>query len=261
MDWHARYIQQASWTSQLRRHVFGRLDPRPGLTVLEVGCGTGAVLVALASELPAAARELHAAAAPGQIKFYGLDIDTVALNASRTNAPTATLTCGDAHHLPYGDRTFDLVCCHYLLLWLDDPLQALHEMQRVLRPGGWLAAFAEPDYGGRVSHPEWFDQLGQLQEQNLRRQGAETHMGRQLRSFFNQLDLEQVESGVLGAQWSEPASEIDMDGEWLVIEEDVRELLTKQELDEYRRLEKQSRRDGERVLFVPTFYAFGQKTA
>jgi hypothetical protein len=44
MDWHSRYLQQAGWTSKLRGYLFQRAGVDKASRVLEVGCGTGAVL-------------------------------------------------------------------------------------------------------------------------------------------------------------------------------------------------------------------------
>jgi len=66
------------------------------------------------------------------------------------------LSGGDASRLPFADGFFDLTYCHYLFLWLKHPLQALQEMKRVTRPGGWVATFAEPDYEGiSLIPPHW----------------------------------------------------------------------------------------------------------
>jgi len=44
MNWHARYTQQANWTRELRKHIFERTGIKTAERVLEVGCGTGAIL-------------------------------------------------------------------------------------------------------------------------------------------------------------------------------------------------------------------------
>jgi ubiquinone/menaquinone biosynthesis C-methylase UbiE len=51
---------------------------------------------------------------------------------------------GDAHHLPFDDNSFDVVTCQTVLIHLEAPQKALHEMKRVLRPGG-IVICAEPN--------------------------------------------------------------------------------------------------------------------
>src|SRR5512142_2081219 len=98
MNWHERYLQQAAWTLQLRSYLFGKCNLPGARRVLEVGCGTGAVIGKTVSE--------------GGI--YGLDIAYASLHECQRHAPAALLTCGDALHLPYASSTFDITFCHYL---------------------------------------------------------------------------------------------------------------------------------------------------
>jgi cyclopropane fatty-acyl-phospholipid synthase-like methyltransferase len=44
VDWHARYLQQARWTRPLREYLYGKAGVDSARRVLEVGCGTGALL-------------------------------------------------------------------------------------------------------------------------------------------------------------------------------------------------------------------------
>jgi ubiquinone/menaquinone biosynthesis C-methylase UbiE len=134
MDWHSRFLQQASWTRDLRQYVFEQAGLNQARSVLEVGCGTGAVLSGLVT--PAVQ--------------HGLDLDCARLLEAHTHAPRAVLTCGNALALPYPPAVFDITFCHFLLLWVRDPLQALDEMKRVTRPGGAVLALAEPDHDSRV---------------------------------------------------------------------------------------------------------------
>ena len=123
--------------------------------MLEVGCGTGAIL----SELPA------------HLSINGLDIDPVGLKQCLINAPIVPLVEGNALQLPYANNSFDVVYCHYLLLWVRDPLQALLEMKRVTKPGGNIIAFAEPDYTARIDKPEELVQLGKWQTEIAKKAG------------------------------------------------------------------------------------------
>jgi len=245
VDWHSRFTQQARWTEGLRRYLFERAGLASGQRLLEVGCGTGALLSRLAAWDP---------------QIHGLDIDGEFLRQAQRYAPAAALAQGDAHRLPYSDASFDNVCCHFLLLWVHDPVKVVSELTRVVRPNGWVLALAEPDYGGRVDHPEEMIQLGEMQEAALRRQGAETRLGRRLGALFHAAGLHDVETGVLGGQWREVPSPEELAQEWAVLQAELEGEITAHELARLQQIDKQAWARHERVLFVPTFYALGRKS-
>ncbi len=179
MNWHERYVLQAGWTHSLREYVFNRCRLPSGRRVLEVGCGTGAVL----ADLPTRGPEIH-----------GLDLALSSLQTCREHAPVAQLVCGEARSLPYRNGAFDITFCHFLLLWIPNPLQALLEMKRVTASSGYVIAFAEPDYDGRQDAPAELEWLGQRQNEALRRQGAALHRGAELAGLFQQAGIPLLES-------------------------------------------------------------------
>lgn len=243
MNWHARFRQQAQWTRPLRAHLFARFGVMSAARVLEVGCGTGALL----EDFPPEQRG----------SLHGLDRDRAILQEAAQNAPGVALLCADGHSLPYAGACFDLVFCHYLLLWTRDPLRILTEMRRVTRPGGVVLALAEPDYGGRVDYPPELEAAGRLQAEALRAQGADPEIGRKLTGLFVRAGLQQVEAGILGSEWRVPAPE--PDGlEWEVLQSDLAAFLPAGELDALRQREREAYQRGERILFVPTFFACGR---
>ena len=174
-EWHAWFTQQASWTQQTRRWLYRQARLSQANDVLEVGCGTGVIAEELARLGPA--------------RVMGLDIDPAMLTFTRQWESRVTYVQGDIHTLPFPDGVFDIVACHYLLLWLAEPVQGVREMARVARPGGHVLACAEPDYGGRIDHPPELVRLGQLQVDALRRHGADPEMGRRLGELFAAADL------------------------------------------------------------------------
>lgn len=251
VDWHQRFTQQARWTEELRRYLLNSIDLSRVNSIIEIGIGTGAVLNSIQSLI--SSREGK------QFQIFGLDVNLNHLQQAAKFTPDALLVCGDAHQLPYLDSAFDIAYCHFLLLWVANPKAVLEEMKRVIRSGGWIMALAEPDYGGRIDYPEKLIELGQLQEQALRLQGAETRVGRRLQGLFYQVGLESIDAGILGAQWRKQATATGMEQEWKVTRADLESILTQGEIERYYQLDKDAWESGERVLFVPTFYAIGQK--
>jgi len=245
-DWHKRFTQQARWTADLRNYLFGQIKIEKARRILEVGCGTGAILADLPRVVPLQ---------------VGLDINRSHLEATMRNSIEASLTQGDAHTLPYPDGCYDLSFCHFLLLWVADPIQVVREMARVTRPGGAVMALAEPDYGGRIDYPATLSQLGVWQTSSLREQGADPLIGRKLAGIFYQAGLQTVQSGVLGGQWSGPPDWDHWESEWMVLDSDISktsEFINSSEVSKLKAVDRSAYERGERVLFVPTFYAWGR---
>ncbi|MEW6180126.1 MAG: class I SAM-dependent methyltransferase [Chloroflexota bacterium] len=241
MDWHQRFTQQARWTAQLRSYLTKKAGIHPHHRVLEVGCGSGAVL----SDFKA--HPFH----------FGLDINFENLHLARPRIATAQLTCGDAHHLPYPDGSMDFTICHFLLMWVNGE-EAVKEMRRVTRRGGAVIAMAEPDYGGRIDFPPSLAAIGTYQTQSLRDQGADPYTGRKLRSWFRSAGLVEIETGVIGAQWQNKNIDLaEISLEWEVIRSDLQNYLPPEELQALETADVHSWQEGTRILFVPTFYAIG----
>jgi len=244
-DWHAWFSVQAGWTQPARTWLYQQAGLAQAGAVLEVGCGTGVI----AGEL----------ACLGSARVVGLDLDAGLLACARRQEGDVTYVEGDAHVLPFSAGSFDAVVCHYLLLWLVDPALAVQEMAQVVRPGGCVLACAEPDYGGRVDHPPEMVSLGRLQAESLRQQGADPNLGRRLGELFVAAGL-QATVGVMAGRWDLPASPDDeFEAEWAMRERDLAALLPPEELRHLRSADRQALVDGRRVLFVPTFYAFGRR--
>ena len=215
--------------------------------MLEVGCGTGVI----ASDM----------IRYGAGDVWGLDIDAQMLAGARRHERSLTLVQGDGHSLPFPDDCFDIVVCHYLLLWLDDPARGVGEMARVVRPEGSVFACAEPDYGGRIDYPPDLEELGRLQAQALRIQGADPEMGRKLGELFSAAGLSAT-VGVMAGTWEIPGSPDDgFEAEWEMRARDLTGLVEKEELHRLRSVDQQALEKGHRTLFVPTFYAIGRKVA
>lgn len=106
------------------------LTIRPGDRVLDAGCGSGNMARLMAQTEPGA-------------EIVGIDLRETYIEFARRKAaseqiPNVTFESGDVRKLPFADASFDLVWSKYLLQWVADPLAAVHEFVRVLKPGGVL---------------------------------------------------------------------------------------------------------------------------
>lgn len=243
-DWHLRFVQQAGWTRNLRQYLYNLVGITAGSDVLEVGCGTGALLPELA--------------AISAINIHGIDIDRSYLTLANQHAPAVYYCQADAHSLPYLNGAFDVALCHFLLLWVRDPIRVLTEMARVTRPGGSVLIMAEPDYGARIDYPPPLMALGKWQETALHCQGGDPEIGRKINSLMAQAGLEIVETGVMGGQWHHPPNWQEWNLEWSVLRSDLQGAMPIGRLSELQQIDRQAWETGQRILFVPTFYSWGR---
>jgi SAM-dependent methyltransferase len=117
---------------------------RPGMTLLDAGCGPGSITVDLAEIV-----------APG--KVTGVDIDEQHLqlaiqHAKQRNVKNVQFEPGDITQLAFPDESFDAVFVHGVLEYLDAE-RAFSEIYRVLKPGGVVGA-RHGDFGGFLIYPE-----------------------------------------------------------------------------------------------------------
>jgi ubiquinone/menaquinone biosynthesis C-methylase UbiE len=154
---------------------------RPGLMVLDVGCGPATITA-----------DLAALVAPGHV--VGLDtVPAVLTEAAHGLDTAAAFAAATAYRLPFADATFDIVHAHQVLQHLSDPVAALREMARVCRPGGLVAA-RDADYAAMTWYPAstaldgWLDLYHSLAHAN----GAEPDAGRRLLSWAQAAGLTEV---------------------------------------------------------------------
>ena len=133
---HESVLRSHTWRTaeNSAAHLLGAL--RPGLDLLDVGCGPGTITVDLARRV-----------APGRV--VGIDragevLEQAKAHAAESGVPVELRT-GDVYALDFADACFDVVHAHQVLQHLTDPVRALREMRRVLRPGG-VVAVRDSDY-------------------------------------------------------------------------------------------------------------------
>jgi SAM-dependent methyltransferase len=155
------------------------LEPhlRSGMDVLDAGCGVGSIALDLAPTV-----------APGRV--VGVDVDGGQIEAAQRSAAerridNAEFRTGSALDLPFEESSFDVVYANAVLMYLREPVHALAEMSRVLRPDG-LAAVSDDDLGTIVMTPERPElrRGPELFERAVAHEGGNTRYSRNLRGLM-----------------------------------------------------------------------------
>ena len=180
-----------------RGRALALLAPAPGERILEVGCGTGESVAALA----------RAVGPTGRVD--GLDASRRMIETARvrTAGLPVVLEVGDAHALGHPDACFDACRADRVFQHLEDPRRALAELVRVCRPGGRIV----------ISEPDWETVTVDVPDRALARKvlgflcDGVRHgwIGRRLPGLFRDAGLTRltVEAGVLTLDNAELAEE------------------------------------------------------
>ena len=117
---------------------------KPGMKLLDCGSGMGALTTSLAEWL-----------APGEV--IGIDRESSQVEAARAWAAekgvnNVQFKIGNIYDIPFPDASFDAVFAFTVLEHVREPLRAMREMRRVLKPGG-VAGIYDPDYGTMLQTP------------------------------------------------------------------------------------------------------------
>ena len=139
---------------------------RPGVRVLEVGCGPGHLSITLADR--------HG------LDVTGLDLDPAMIERARTNAGRSrsgsaahvTFRVGDVAALPFEDGTLDLVVSTFSMHHWSDPDAGIREIARVLAPGGRALIWDLAPGAFRLAHAHVVDPTEALRADGLRLVGA-----------------------------------------------------------------------------------------
>jgi SAM-dependent methyltransferase len=99
----------------------------PGMRVLDVGCGPGALVGELVARV-------------GADKVVALDPSESFVDAARQRHALVDIRVGVAERLPFPDGSFDAALAQLVVHFMNDPVKGLSEMARVTRPGGTVAA-------------------------------------------------------------------------------------------------------------------------
>jgi ubiquinone/menaquinone biosynthesis C-methylase UbiE len=239
-QWHNQFKHQSIWTEDIVSYIIDKAELTNSSKIIEIGCGTGAVLDKF----------------PANFNSFGLDINPE--YAIFTKKKYDNIIIGNGNTLPIKENTFNLVFCHFLLLWVKSPISILREIKRVAKPGGTIAILAEPDYSNRIDQPVEFEYLGKAQTKSLQSQGANPMIGGQLPTIFSYLNLENVEVGQYSnSKSSRSYSEWEL--EWEILEFDLKKGNFPEPMKKYEDIDIKARNEGSRKLTIPTHFAIGTK--
>jgi ubiquinone/menaquinone biosynthesis C-methylase UbiE len=147
----------------------------PGQRVLDCGCGPGAITVGLADLV-----------VPGHVTGFEVEPTQVEMARARVEGRTnLTFETGSIYELPVDDASVDRVHVGAVLMNVREPLRALREIHRVLKPGGAIGA-REGDQGGDLIAPDdLVVRKGMALYTKLRQHnGHDPFLGRRLRGLL-----------------------------------------------------------------------------
>jgi SAM-dependent methyltransferase len=158
---------------------------KAGMRLLDVGCGPGTITLDLAERV-----------SPGST--IGVDRDEGIVSEAQRLLESRQISgvefrTADVYALEFEGESFDVVHAHQVVQHLTDPVAALVEMRRVLRPGGVLAA-RDGDYGGFVWAPAdpLLDRWLELYHDVCRHNGADADAGRRLLGWARAAGFTQI---------------------------------------------------------------------
>jgi SAM-dependent methyltransferase len=132
-----------SWSRMVAGSFLEWLDAGTNLRWLDVGCGNGAFT-----------EDVIARCGPAAVTGIDPSADQLSYARTRPGVTQADFRVGDAQNLPFADDTFDVAAMALVIAFVPDPDRAVAEMARVVRPGGWVAAYMwDTMAGGSPTHP------------------------------------------------------------------------------------------------------------
>lgn len=127
-------VQARNWADLMEKMqlpiyhiVLDKTNVSRGTRLLDVGCGTG-MAAQLAAQLGA--------------DVTGIDASEAELVIARERVPDGDFQCGEMEELPYTDASFDVVTGFSSFQFAQNPVNALRQAKRVVKPGGYVAMVA-----------------------------------------------------------------------------------------------------------------------
>lgn len=160
---------------------------RAGMNLLDCGCGPGSITLGFATIL-------------GSGRVIGIDrephqLERASALAVARSVRNINFAAGNIYDLPFPDSTFDAVFAHHVLEHLRQPIRALREMRRVLKPGGVIGV-RDPDFGIATWVPSTsiLEAASKLTLRVREEQGGSPFYARNLRYLLGEAGFTSVEA-------------------------------------------------------------------
>ncbi len=180
-----RFKILADWFRPTTGALFDRIDIRPGMACLDVGCGMADTTFELARRVGDEGR------------VVGIDIDETILDRVRDDAPAnVQLRVGDIRTIKTAPE-FDFAYARFVLDHLARPLDALANMKAMLRPGG-IVCVECGDYSGWYTYPRSvsFERIVDLVTEQRARTGGDANAGAMLPVLLLEAGFTNVETTI-----------------------------------------------------------------
>lgn len=163
---------------------------KPGMTVLDCGCGPGTITIGFAETV-----------APSEVVGTEIEEAHVTLareNAARQNTSNVRFQTADLYQLPFADESFDAVFISAVLANLKEPIRGVGEAYRVLKRGGVIGV-KDFDHGGDLIHPKGaaLEKYNELYVRLRRSNGHDPESGRKIGALLSEAGFVDVEMSAL----------------------------------------------------------------
>jgi ubiquinone/menaquinone biosynthesis C-methylase UbiE len=172
---------------------------KPGMRLLDVGCGPGSITAGLALRVePAGTVGIDASESV---------IETARSLAKARPAKHLTFEVGNIYEPRFPAESFDAIFAHQVLQHLRRPVDALRQFRALLTPGG-VVGVRDVDWGSTTFYPENQGIRGflALYYELARRNGGEPNAGRHLRHWFREAGFVETHVTTSAVSYTDPAA-------------------------------------------------------